>query len=94
MAEQIDLTTPIQPPSVANYTVGTLVLDWTNARIFITLKDNNGVDAVFSYVGSQATNMMIALNKANLTNNSLQKRIFTQLIADGKLSGSVSGSPA
>lgn len=94
MAEQIDLTTPIQPPSVANYSVESLLLDWGGAKIIIVLKDNTGALVTFTYTNSTATNLIVALNKANLTSNSLQRRIFTQLIADGKLSGTVSGSPA
>lgn len=41
----------------------------------------------------KATNMIIALNKANLSVKSLQRRIFEALIADGHLSGSVTGTP-
>lgn len=94
MAEQIDLTAPVTQPSILNYIVSCLSLDWSNARITITLQDNTGASIVLSYTGATATALMVALNKANLTANSMQKRIFTQLIADGKLSGTVSGVPA
>ena len=94
MAERVDLTTTITPPSISNYSVSSLLLDWANASIVVRLVDNNGLIVQFDYSGANATALMVALNKANLTSNSLQKRIFTQLIADGKLSGSVSGTPA
>ena len=47
----------------------------------------------FFYRGTVARNMMIVLNKANLTNNSLNKRILNKLIQDGKISGTVTGLP-
>lgn len=94
MAERCDLTTPVTQPTIDNYTVASLTLDWYEARISIILRDNDGKSVHFMYEGATATALMVALNKANLTSNSLQKRIFTQLISDGKLIGTVSGSPA
>ena len=94
MSEQIDLSVPVAQPTIANYIVSSLNLDWDNARIVINLRDNTGQISTFAYTGATATALMVALNKANLTSNSLQKRIFTQLIADGKLAGTVSGAPA
>jgi hypothetical protein len=42
---------------------------------------------------TKALNLMIALNKANLTVKSLQRRVLEQLAADGLLAGSVTGTP-
>ena len=92
MAEQLDLASPTVH-AVNNYRVSILTLDWYGARIGIDLVDNNGLPLSFSYTGPTATQMMRALNKANLTNNSLHKRVLNQLISDGKLAGSISGSP-
>jgi hypothetical protein len=37
--------------------------------------------------------LLNALNTANLSTNSLVKRIFNRLVADGYISGTVSGTP-
>lgn len=68
-------------------------MDWDGALIQILLKDNNGAQLNFSYNGVTATAMMVLLNKANLTSNSLHKRILNQLVSEGKLLGTVSGVP-
>jgi len=94
MAEQLDLTSPVVIPNVANYRVRSLFFDWDGANIIIGLVDNNGATLSFQYTNSQATNMMTVLNKANLSSNSLHKRVLNQLVSDGKLAGTVSGSPA
>ncbi len=94
MAEQLDLTSPVVIPNVANYRVSVLSLLWDDAVISIALRDNNGQVLSFSYNGAQATSMMTVLNKANLTSNSLHKRVLNQLVSDGFLAGTVSGSPA
>lgn len=93
MAEQLNLTTPIVPPTITNYRVVLLELNWKAAFIGIGLEGPNGEPLRHSYTGATATNFMIALNKANLSTTSLQKRILTQLLADGVLVGSVSGTP-
>jgi hypothetical protein len=36
---------------------------------------------------------MIALNKANLSTTSLQRRVMNRLTALGRLSGTISGTP-
>lgn len=94
MTEQVDLTVPITPPTSSSYTVVSILFDKRGSHIEARLVDNTGKDAVFTYDGIVATNLMIALNKANMATISLEKRIFNQLIADGKLSGTVSGVPA
>jgi len=80
-----------------------LVLDWERAFIGIRLRGENGEIKSFTYGGdapgvtpedkSTALALMVALNKANLTIKSLHRRVLERLIADGKLSGSISGSP-
>ena len=89
--EQVDLTTP--KPSVTSYRGAVLYLDWQNAHIQIGLLGPLGEQASFTYDGEEATNLMIALNTANLTTNSLHKRALNKLIADGKLAGTISGTP-
>lgn len=94
MAEKIDLTTPFKPdPSVAtDLTITKVVLDWEGELILITLS-KNGVKKHESYKGSEATTLMALLNKANLATKSLHRRILERLIADGRLSGTISGAP-
>lgn len=96
MAESLTLTTPVTPtqPTTSSYRIVTLTLAWEAARITIVLKDNNGMQFVTCYEGAVATNLMVALNKANLSTSSLQKRVLQQLATDGKLpAGSVTGTP-
>ena len=89
--EKIDLTTP--KPSVTSYRVAVLYLDWQNAHIQIGLLGPLGEQASFTYDGEEATNLMTALNTANLSVKSLHKRILEKLIAGEKLAGTISGTP-
>lgn len=59
----------------------------------IKLKDDTGKYSNYQYTGKQAVNMIQALNTANLTQKSLQKRILEKLSADGLLPGTVQGTP-
>ena len=102
MAEQIDLTTPYNPGTeVDNFRVTALLLDWKGGKIVISLEGYDsgwtGTTRTFVYADTDgdpvATNLMIALNKADLSTNSLHKRIINQLISDGYLDGSISGTP-
>jgi hypothetical protein len=95
MAETLDLTTPIVPPSRASYTVKRLNLDWPNAAIQIWLIGSDGIEVYAEYIGAQATTLLIAFNKVNLSVKSLQRRVLEQLVTDGKLpAGTVTGAPA
>ena len=91
--ETLDLTTPVQPPSTTTYRVTVLHLDWPNGVINITLVDNNGVAMTVNYTNAEATTLMQFLNTANLSVKSLHKRILEKLVADGKLTGTISGTP-
>lgn len=95
MAEQFDLDTAIASSGgTANWQVGKLVLDWTKAVLIVGLVGENGETRNLSWEGDAATDLMVALNKANLSSNSLQKRILTQLAEDEKIgSGSTTGTP-
>jgi hypothetical protein len=100
MAEQVTLDAPLVPAKTV-FRIALLALDWQNAHIqvvvqewdTVTLKYGSQV-TVAHYTGAQATNLMIALNKANLTTQSLHQRVIAQLLADGKIpSGTQSGTP-
>lgn len=90
--EQVDIT-PVQPPAKTHYVISRLTLDWDAAVIDIVLRDNTGATQSHHYSGAEATNLMVILNTANLTTNSLHKRTLNKLLADGKLVGTVSGTP-
>lgn len=95
--ELVTLSPPI--PSVTSYTITEVQLTWgdgtpTTCRIIIRLKPNvGGTEMRHDYMNDQACTLIRALNKANLSTISLQRRIFNQLISDGVLSGSVTGTP-
>lgn len=105
MAETIILATAEVTPSISttDYRVVFLSLDWDRSTIVIRLRGTNGESRSFTYGGdrlsatdeqrAEALALMVALNKANLSTKSLQRRILERLIADGKLRGSVSGTP-
>lgn len=96
MAEIITLTTPI--PSAADFRVAEFNLNVRGSIIhviFAEFKSNiftpSGREIIVVWTGVVADNLMIALNKANLTIQSLHQRIMTQAINDGKLQGTQSG---
>lgn len=93
MAELITLSSPVQPPSLTGYTVRELVLNRDIPRIEIRLRGNNGEDFRHTYTSTTATALLNNLNTRNFTSTSLQTEILKRLVADGVLSGNISGSP-
>lgn len=105
MPEDLILTTPEIVPQVTttSYRVVGLSLDWERTTIVIRVRGSNGEVKTFVYGGSdpstpqaakdKATALMIALNKANLSVKSLQRRVLEQLATDGLLVGGVTGAP-
>lgn len=103
MAELFSLTAAEVTPAIttANYQIVLLVLNWEQSLIVIHLRGEHGELKEFRYGGSTGTdadrtkarNLIVALNKANLSTTSLQKRILNQLVTDGLLSGTVTGTP-
>ena len=91
--EKLNLTSPITTPNVISWQIDELHLRWSAARIDIRLLGSGGESKHVIYTGSKATTLLTALNKANLTTNSLHKRVMNQLVTDGEISGTVSGSP-
>lgn len=93
--ETLTLTTPEQTPAITttDYRVIYLSMDWERALIVIHLRGTNGERKQADYSGSTATTLMTQLNKLDLSVKSLHKRILERLVADGKLSGSVTGAP-
>jgi hypothetical protein len=97
MAEIVTLTTPI--PATAAVRVASLTLDVRQSTIRVIFAEwaagafvPDGRQIVAEWTGAPALTLMTALNKANLTTQSLHQRIFAQAIADGKLAGTQSGT--
>ncbi len=95
MAEQLDLSTPIVPPSRTAYTLARVVLDFEAQVIQAIVRGSDGVEIRGEWTGATAVTLMTALNTANLSTTSLVKRVLQKMVIDGKLpTGSVSGSPS
>jgi hypothetical protein len=99
MAEQVTLSTAIDPPLTV-FRIAVLMFDWANAHITVQLRDWSGTTfgdrlVVAHYTGPEATTLMQQLNIANLTTQSLHQRVMARLLADGKIpSGTTSGTPS
>jgi hypothetical protein len=91
MAEQFEPTTA---ESVTTYRVVKLDLSLAARQIIIVLVDNRDKFTKYVYEGDTAQLLMNQLNVADLSTQSLHKRILNRLAADGKLpAGSVTGVP-
>ncbi len=94
MAEQLDLASAEQTaPGTITWKPILLYLNWEKATIKAGFRGDNGEYTSIGYEGTEATNLMIVLNKANLTVKSLHHRVMEKAVADGKLSGTISGTP-
>lgn len=91
--EQIDLTNPQPAPVATDYTIDRITFDWTGQNISIRLVSNNSEIISHHYTGTIAKNLMIALNKTDLSVKSLHRRVMEKLIADGVIVGTISGTP-
>lgn len=100
MAEQLDLATP-WGPQTTRWLVHGITMErghdgttWNPMLSFIEVRlcGDNGQSLTHRWTGQGAENDIIALNKANLSTNSLQRRILNRLTADGVLSGTISGT--
>lgn len=105
MAEQIDL--PVATgPSTTKWLVlsvslsrgyssagGLIILDTSRSCVSVELIGLNGLRKFHTWSGAAADADIVALNKVNLTTNSLHRRILTKLITDGIISGTISGTP-
>lgn len=94
--ESCALTTAIVPTPIVSYDVADLRLSWLPVPyITIQLLGSDGKSTLsVSYSGVVASNLLTILNTANLSSNSLHKRIINKLLADGYLVGAVTGTAA
>jgi hypothetical protein len=94
MAEQINLTTPVQPPALTYYQVREIRMNRDDgSSIYVRLRGTNGESFDRLYEGAAALALINQLNTANLSTQSLERRILLRLIADGVVSGTISGAP-
>lgn len=102
MSESLALTSPITfptPASVNTYRVTMLLIEREpRVRVVVNVTADNGNPIQVVYTdengGSTAANIISALNTANLSTKSLQKRVLEKLVADGFLpAGNVTGTP-
>ena len=105
MAEQLNLAAPsgaqtslwrvseIQLTRGLAYSSDPITPDPAHSRIFIALVGTNGRTMNHVYNGQTADTLILALNKANLTTVSLERRILNQLVADGVIAGTITGTP-
>mgnify|MGYP001574942776 CR=1 FL=1 len=92
--EQLDLTTPIQPPSTTYYRVIGFHWNKPTGDISATVVDNRNTVSACTYTGAEGVGLIGILNTANGSVKSLEKRILEKCSADGKLgAGTLSGSP-
>lgn len=97
MSEIITLSAPLDPARIV-FRISMMAFDWFNATIKIHLREWDGAlfgssPFVVMYTGPVATTLMTALNKTNLSTQSLHQRVMARLLADGKLpTGFASGS--
>ena len=89
--EILTITSP--PPQQTTWRVNEVYFNWDAQSIQIGLKGTNGEAKHHTYSGATAASLMVSLNKANLSTTSLHKRIINQLVSDGVIAGTVSGSP-
>ena len=95
-AETTTLTTPVTRPSQTACRVDRITLDITAKTIYIQVLGNN--DEATSKVYDATTTptgqtLLTSLNTANLTSNSLLKRVLNRLSTDGVCVGTVTGTP-
>jgi hypothetical protein len=105
MAETFNLATPEVTPAIqtAAYQLVFLLLDFEGQTIVVRIRGEHGELREFRYGGplpltpaterQKAVTLMLALNKANLSLKSLQRRVLEQLVADGLIAGTISGVP-
>ena len=94
MTEQLDLGAPEQTaPGTNNWRPVLLHLNWEKATIKVGFRGENGEYKSVGWRDAEATTLLVALNKANLSVNSLHKRILQQTLDDGLLAGTISGAP-
>lgn len=107
MPESVTLTAPVNAVAATpRWIVRSLLLDRgytvvgttitpnpAGSRIKVDLIGEQGHRKSHQWSGASADADIVALNKANLTSNTLNARILARLVTDGVITGTASGSP-
>jgi hypothetical protein len=99
MAESHTLADPVifpAPPQLTDYRVIRFFIDrsTSEAQLLMAVRSNTDVVVEARYSGAAADTLIAALNTANLSIKSLQRRVLERMVADGFLAaGSVTGTP-
>lgn len=93
--EELLLTTPETKPTNTRWRWNSLTLNRSAPSVTATfLEPTTGEQRTCSETGPAALALMSTLNTANLTNNSLQKRVFTWALSKNTFGpGTLSGTP-
>lgn len=95
MSQQLDFPSPINVNvGVSNVHLNEFYMNRGLSIVQIGVRGSGGYNQTFKITGQEATDLMITLNKANLTTESLQKRALKYLVTSGRLpaGSTVSGS--
>lgn len=94
--EAVTLTAPIVKTSTSSCALDSMVLDVARSRITVLLTCNNGDLVTKQYDGfttPTGATLLSSLNvSANSAGNSLIKKVYARLIADGVIAGTVTGT--
>src|SRR4051794_37831653 len=97
MGERITLTTPEVVPQQQTTEYRPVLIHLEREpqpRLYVVFAGSNGERREWRVdEPGRALTLIKALNTANLTTNSLEKRCMTQAIADGVFAGAVTGAP-
>lgn len=93
MAEILTLTAPIAGPTTTNYHLVSLNLDIQAQTVHLIAKSDTSTYVSRVVQGQPAIDLMHALNTANLTVKSLQRRALEYMAAQGDFTGTISGVP-
>lgn len=70
-----------------------LILNWAGEKITVTVRETGRESRSIVVEGVDAVTAMRQLNTADLSANSLHRRVLTFLINRGELDGTISGTP-
>lgn len=102
MAERVTLTKPITKPAITGLALAKLTIDVEARSVYVEWRHDDGTLGSAAYptplpAGHEAQptgeQLFAALNTANLTSNSLIKRIYQRLVTDGYIAGTITGAP-
>ena len=67
--------------------------DWEKETLKVGFRGDNGEYMSIGFEGPGTKGFMISLNKTNNAVKSLHRRVMEKVVTDGKLIGTISGTP-